>query len=579
MNTGKIPTVFVRAAIAVLVVAILPSCVYFNKMYNARRLYSEAEEMEVESGSTDNRSAKEKYSQVVIKCSKVLRDHPKSSWVDDAVFLMGKALIKQKEYSKGARKFLELTTNFPESEYVPHALYWLAVASYERHEYNQALLYLDRYLNGYPDHEIGYLVLFLAGDINLELGKDQEALAFYSRVGELTDKREIVEESRLKSARLHYLFEDWENAAQSYSGLLRKGLDWQSRYDITLALAECYVKIGKCADALKLYKDILPDVPKIKDEGPVWLGMASSYVCMDSLDLAMSKYVQIVEKFPHSDYAAEGYYRQGEIYHERLDSLELAQSAFEKVGKESSGSEFAAISTLKASSIKKLLELRATETGESTNNQQAEKQFAEAEIQLTRLGEILPAISNYRSVIDSFPQSQYAPMAAYAVGWIYRKEVGDSLKAAEAFRELIDKYPRSPQAKGALSQLYAIGFDELAASFESYIDSAMTDSVAIAEDLRFRRETAMADSIRLAAVSKEGIQIPDRGNAGKQPVQPQVPVGREGVSREGKYALDGNFRPAILEMARRDRFERMRRRMWGSRGVPSDSTRVVPGRK
>ncbi|MCK4539188.1 MAG: tetratricopeptide repeat protein [Candidatus Krumholzibacteria bacterium] len=578
MSTGKIPSVFLRAVIAALVVAILPSCVYFNKMYNARRLYGEAEEMEAESSSADNRGAKEKYSQVVIKCSKVLRDHPGSSWVDDAVFLMGKALVKQKEYSKGSRKFLELTTNFPESEYVPHALYWLALTSYERHEYNQALLYLERYIEGYPDHEISYMVLFLAGDTKLELGKDQEALAFYSRVAESTDKREIVEESMLKSARLYYLFEDWENAAQSYSGLLRKGLKWQLRYDITLALADCYVKIGKCNEALRLYEDILPDVPRVKDEGPVWLGLASSYICMDSLDTAMSKYETIVKKFPHSNYSAEGYYRLGKIYHERLDSLQLAQNAFEMVGKESSSSEFAAVSTLKASSIRKLLELRNTEGGESTSDQQAGKQFEEAEIQLTRLGEILPAISNYRSVIDSFPQSQYAPMAAYAVGWIYRKEVGDSLKAAKAFSEVIERYPRSPQAKGALSQLYATGFDELAVSFESYIDSAMADTAAIAADMRRRKETAMVDSISLAAAGKEAGQIPDGKRPGMRPVQPPVPVDRGSVEKEKKYTLDGNFRPAILEMVRREKFERMRRWMWGSGGVPSDSTRVVPGR-
>jgi TolA-binding protein len=533
----------------------------------------------VESGSSDSRGAKDKYGQVVIKCSKVLRDHPHSSWVDDAVFLMGKALVKQKEYSKGSRKFLELTTNFPESEYVPHALYWLALTSYDRHEYNQALLYLDRYLKGYSDHEIGYLVLFLAGDINLELGKDQEALAYYSRVAESTDKREIVEESVLKSAKLYYLFEDWEKAAQSYSGLLRKGLPWQSRYDITLALADCYVKTGKCVEALDLYRDILPDVPRVKDEGPVWLGLASSFVCMDSLDTAMSKYKTIVEIFPHSDYSAEGYYRLGEIYHEKLDSLQLAQDAFEMVGKESSSSEFASMSTLKASSIRKLLELRGRETGDNTVDQLAEKQFTEAEIQLTRLGEILPAISNYRSVIDSFPESQYAPMAAYAVGWIYRREVGDSIKAAEAFREVIEKYPRSPQAMGALSQLYATGFTEIAVSFESYIDSAMADTAAIAVEMQRRRESAKVDSIRLAATGKEDEKVSGGEKPGMRPGQPPVPAGLARVEARKKYTLDGSFRPAIMRIVRRERFETMRRWMWGSGGVPQDSTRIVPGRR
>jgi len=107
---------------SVLILSSLHSCVYFNTMYNARRIYSEAEEAREESvrtGVEPSRALKDKYKDVIFKCSKILRDSPESSWVDDAIFLMGKALVRQEEYNKGIRKFQELLTNYPESEYVP----------------------------------------------------------------------------------------------------------------------------------------------------------------------------------------------------------------------------------------------------------------------------------------------------------------------------------------------------------------------------------------------------------------------------------------------------------------------------
>ena len=102
---------------------------------------------------------------MIEKCGKVIRDYPDSKWVDDAIFLMGQSLVRQGEYDKGIRKFIELTTNYPESKYVSRSMYWLAMANYDKGEYNQALLYTSRFLEAYPDDDQRFQVMFLAGDI------------------------------------------------------------------------------------------------------------------------------------------------------------------------------------------------------------------------------------------------------------------------------------------------------------------------------------------------------------------------------------------------------------------------------
>ena len=215
---------------------------------------------------------------------------------------------------------------------------------------------------------------------------------------------------------------------------------------------------------------------RVVDQGPVMLGQAEAYACLDSLSLMIDKYKEITGKFPHSNYSAEAYYKLGLIYHEKLDSLQRAQESFSNVAKESVSSEFAPLALQKSRSIKKLIELQRSSGKGASKEKIAGARFSVAEIKLTRLDEIESAKGNYLAVIDSFPETSYAPAAAYAVGWIYQKKLDDKDKALEAYRFTILKYPRSPQAGGAVTQLYKLGDHNGAEMMQAYIDSAIADT-------------------------------------------------------------------------------------------------------
>jgi TolA-binding protein len=455
------------------------SCAYFNTLYNARRIYREAEERR-EAGTGGEREMRDSYKEVVIKCSKIVRDYPNSRWVDDALFLMGKALVRQGETDKGIRKFIELNTNFPKSDYVPKSIYWLGLAYYEKADYNQALVYTGRFLKEYPKNELRTRVMFLAGDIHKELEQEEDALSFYSRVAEESSDGEVVDEATLKTAELFYAKEDWEKAAAAYLKVLRKGIPWERRYEISLALGQCYSRIGRCREALDVYDGLLEEIVSAKEKPPVVLGRATSYICMDSLETALSIFKGVTGEFPRSTYSAEAYYRMGVIYHEKLDSLSRAQGAFAKVAGEYANSDFAETAIQKSTSIKRLLELEQSSGDDAGSAERlAEKRFLAAEIQLTRLDEIDLAITNYSAVIDSFPRTSYAPQAAFAVAWIYDKKKNDRERAVEMYRRVITLYPRSSQALGAIERLGTLGALELRERMQVLVDSAMVDTTGI----------------------------------------------------------------------------------------------------
>lgn len=495
-NRLSVKTIILVAVVLAAAVT-LGSCAYFNTLYNAKKIYGEAEEMRGDRDGDVDRNLKEKYDEVITKCGKVIRDYPDSKWVDDAIFLMGKCLVRQGEYDKGIRKFLELTTNYPESKYVPQSFYWLAKANFEKEEYNQALLHIDRFLEAFPEDNIRFDVMFLAGDINMALKDYPAALDYYSRVASESGKKEHQAEASLRSAELYYQMSEWASAAEGFESVLGKGMDWGTRYSVSLSLADCYTRTGRCAEALGLCDDLLGEITKTKEKPPIMLGRASSYVCMDSLDLAIRVYKGVAGSFPRSNYSAEAYFQLGVIYHEKLDSLPQAQEAYSKVSNESASSEFAAVSIQRSSSLKRLLELQSSAGDNVGEEGQAEKRFLAAEIQLTKLGETDLALGNYQAVVDSFPGTSYAPQAAYAIGWIYRSDKADTARAVEAFSHLVGEYPVSPQARGALYEISLLGEQALSEQLEAYVDSAVADTASIAE----RKDEIRAEAAAMAAAS------------------------------------------------------------------------------
>ncbi len=503
-----------------LLTALGASCAYFNTLYNARRLYSEAEERRENEGS--ERELRDRYGEVVDKCVKVVQDYPDSKWVDDALFLMGKALIRQGETTKGIRKFVEITTNFPESEYVPPSLYWLGMAHMEKGDYNQAITFTDRFMDRYTDHDLRYEVMFLAGDIKREMQLQDEALALYALVAEEASDREVIDDATLRTAELFFEQEEYDKAAAAYGALLRKGISWEERYRISSSLGDCYNRIGKCREALELFDGLLEESVTMKENPPLMLGRASSFLCMDSLDTALGEYTDITKEFPKSKFSAEAYYRIGLIYHDRLDSLSKAQVAFSNVGSEYANSEFANEAIQKSSSLKRLLELEVTRGAKESTQQRAKKKFLSAEIQLTRLGEVDLALGNYEAIVDSFPKSSLAPSAAFAVAWIYEIEKQERETAIEKYRRVVDLYPTSMQAVGAVDRIGTLGARELEERLRAIVDS--TSALAAAADSAL---VAAADSALVAtdpAVGDTTLSVPPVDSVTASPAERSGPA-------------------------------------------------------
>lgn len=80
-----------RRALAALLLLVLPSCVYYNGMYNTKRLAGRAERADRDGRTFD---ANGLWGQVSAKAESVVVRHPTSKWADEARLLRGTALAR-----------------------------------------------------------------------------------------------------------------------------------------------------------------------------------------------------------------------------------------------------------------------------------------------------------------------------------------------------------------------------------------------------------------------------------------------------------------------------------------------------
>lgn len=124
---------------------------YFNLYHNAKTLYYDAEELIIKerkdiffvSEAAIPAGANQNLPKVIEKFSKLLQFHNKSSYVDDALFLIGKAFYYQKSYIKASRKFQELIATQPNSSLVIDATLWLGKSEMQMKKFDSGLKYLD----------------------------------------------------------------------------------------------------------------------------------------------------------------------------------------------------------------------------------------------------------------------------------------------------------------------------------------------------------------------------------------------------------------------------------------------------
>jgi cellulose synthase operon protein C len=305
---------------------------YYNTFYNAREAFERQErqllnqERPVDRGRflplfpepPEQAGRQEGFAKAVEKGADLLRDHPGSKWVDDALLLIGKAYFYQANFAGAEQKFREVI-GLDESSLKDEAWLWLgrtltASASYDeaaralrdglgregvrerwaapmrlalaevdvrRGDFEAAAEALRTGLDGVRDDEQGARAAFLLGQVYEALDRPADAADAYARALGFGPRYELAYAAQSASALALARAGETERALDLLRRMRRDDKNFPNLAEVELTRARVLAAAGQPDEARALLRTLLYDPdPALRAgaiRGPVHYHLAEVY--------------------------------------------------------------------------------------------------------------------------------------------------------------------------------------------------------------------------------------------------------------------------------------------------------------
>lgn len=269
---------------------------YFNTYYNAQRIFKEAEKEILKQQKDLFTSDKtpppgnltNKFVSVIEKCSKILQYNSKSSLVDNALMMIGKAYYYQREYPSAIRKFNELVINFQESPFYLEAKLW-AAKSYSR---------------------------------TVEVEKANRLLIDLYEEAKTFENEEIINLTLLEMLKIYYSKNDYEKFIELGEEFINSSDDDEAIAQVMLQMGIFYSKLNKMDLAIDLLRKVTNYTDDYYYKFKSQLELAKVYREKLNFDLA-EKILNKLDTEPlYNDYKDYIYLEKAYIFRAKGDSLE-----------------------------------------------------------------------------------------------------------------------------------------------------------------------------------------------------------------------------------------------------------------
>ncbi|MCP4582158.1 MAG: tetratricopeptide repeat protein [candidate division Zixibacteria bacterium] len=364
----------------------LTSCVYYNTFYNAKQKFKEAEKNQLNSTASPrrgqdeirNRAAepqqpsisindKTVYKSAIDKANKVIVYHPDSKYVDDALWLIGKARYNMTEFVASDKRLRELVVNDPNSKYVDDAYFYLGMNQFWLKDYDLALeafnQVLDLKKSPYVDDAafmIAYMD-FIRGNYSGAIGSFTDMLNEYSKSDSAATAQYFIAVS-------HDSLGDLSAALEAYKTIKKYGPSHELYFDAQYAYGSTALKADSIRMGMAIFEKLAKSERYFDRSSLIRLKLAEGMHLSGKTDEAIAEYLKVIEQFPKSNQSTEAYYRLGLIYQNDIYDLEKAKDYFNKSSQEKRDSPFRPLALASAAQISKL-ETYRTKLGRDTRHE------------------------------------------------------------------------------------------------------------------------------------------------------------------------------------------------------------------
>ncbi|HSL88472.1 MAG TPA: tetratricopeptide repeat protein [Ignavibacteriaceae bacterium] len=309
---------------------------YFNLYYNTNTLFKEAEE-DIFSQKRDlfsteplivSGAANAKLVKVIEKCSKILQFHATTSYVDDALMMLGKSFYYQKNFQKAKRKFEELLAIEPDNEMRLEADYWIAKCNMSLRDFTNGLSLLEdtRKRAIEVDNDDIIYGSFIE-EITHRISNENYTLAIA-----LAEEMLPFANSQMKSkiyfelGKLYINVNDLDKAILAYENVLEFSPDFDLEIAENINNAIALRDAGRNDQALIVFKDMRRKDKFLEKYNEIDLETAITLEKLGRYEEALEEFTKVDTSYRNTPVAAASSYYKGRIY--EYTSLNYDSAAF-----------------------------------------------------------------------------------------------------------------------------------------------------------------------------------------------------------------------------------------------------------
>lgn len=246
-----------------------------------------------------------RYAEATVSAQQFLNDFPQSPHASGLHYLMANSKQYQGQYSDAIKIYHRILQEHRESEFAPRAHYKMAWAYYLNDQRDRAKEEVLVFLNRDTHDSLEGDAAFLLGSILAHEGNYADATEEFQLVVSKYPKSEFAGEALYKSAECLSLTGKTAEAAAVFDQFSKKYPGSLLAPEAALLASDAEFRLGHFAGAIAKYEAILENDPETDLEEQVRYRLGLALHNAERFTKSHKVFLDLVEKFPASDYRAE----------------------------------------------------------------------------------------------------------------------------------------------------------------------------------------------------------------------------------------------------------------------------------
>lgn len=348
-----------KKAITLISVLLLSACVYYNTLYNANKLFEEAQKAPLTKGRATG-AARQKYSKAMKKCGYILTEHKNSQYADDALYLLARCLFYQNNYVQAKEKFVDLQNFYPNFEEVKEANLYIAKCNYKLNQKSEAYTKAQQYIAEIKDENKKAKALKLVSEWYTKDEKHIMAETYLKQIIEKYKDSEEYTDAFFSLGKVAYDEKNYVKSDSIFVHLLDSSVERAVKLDARLYRIKNQLMLENFDFALSESERLIEDEYRTDYVSAAKLVLARALVGQKKYTEAEKEFNAILEGEGRTEVAAETSYYLGEMYFLGTHNYEEAIKAYNDVRKKSRTSEFSVDAMSKSSVATQIVQFKNT---------------------------------------------------------------------------------------------------------------------------------------------------------------------------------------------------------------------------